>query len=78
MRKKIWLLREAGGLYTICEKKPSLDGGYLLYSTGPRAIVKGLCSIEIKKWFGLRRQLKRNTCIQGYFNVSFTPIKKKK
>ncbi len=76
MRKKIWLLREITGGYTMCGKKPLLDGGYWYYNSG--VIVRHLCEKQVKRWFDLDRHLKNNTCVQGYFNVSFTPIKKKK
>lgn len=78
MKKKIWLLRQMSGNYTICENKPPLDDGYITYGSEAKAIIKHLCGRQVKQWFGLDKHLKRNTCIQGYFNVSFTPIKKKK
>ena len=41
-------------------------------------ITNDLCPVLVKKWFGLKRHLRRNTHIEGYFNVSFTPIKERK
>lgn len=78
MRKKVWLLREEDGNYTICKDKPALGGSYLPYSSRPRSIVKNLCNREVKQWFGLKKHLAIDTCVQGYFTVSFTPIKKNK
>ncbi len=78
MRKKVWLIRDSDGDYAICMNKPSnYDVDFLYYTLRPYALVKNLCKDMVKKWFGLKRQLKRSTCIQGYFDVSFTPIKRK-
>lgn len=49
------------------------QGLFCLTNTGA-----GLCPTRIKEMFGLKRHLKRNTNINGYLSVKFTPIRKKK
>ena len=83
MRKKVWLARTCSGDYNIFSNSPELIkkadnwfGGHITYWEG-KSIVSGLCPDLVKFWFGLKRHLKRKTCIQGTFSVSFTPDKKK-
>ena len=76
MRKKVWLARDNDGDYALCLNKP-IDFGFIYYSHPHRAIIKGLCPEDTKKWLRLEKQLRKGSCVQGYFNVSFKPIKRK-
>lgn len=63
MKEKITLTRRWTGEYVI--------------SKGNNIFMYDLCPRLTKKWLGLKRQLKDES-IEGYLEVKFTPIKKKK
>ena len=73
MRKKVWLSRDYFDQYCLTLFKPNF------YEVDNRGlIINDLCPKFVEKWFGLKRSLKRDEHVQGYFNVSFKPIRRKK
>ncbi|KKM98523.1 hypothetical protein LCGC14_1157130 [marine sediment metagenome] len=76
MRKKVWLVRQDDGGYSIfVGPKPYLSDTW--YNDCDN-IIRNLCKNLVKQWFGLKKHIRIGTCIQGYFNVSFKPIMRKK
>ena len=78
MRKKVWLCRqyEPKGYSIFIGSKPYLSSRY--WYSRHECIIRNLCCEIVKEWFDLKRHLNPGTCIQGYFNVSFKPIRRKK
>ncbi len=78
MRKKVWLSRDGCNYYCLTPFKPKFINGTIFAGTNSGLIIKNLCPKLVEKWFGLKRPFKIGEYIQGYFNVSFKPIRGKK
>ena len=79
MKRKLWLSRDSTGDYGLTPFKPKFSGGEVLFMGDNRGlIINNLCADLVEKWFGLNKPLKEGEYVRGNFNVSFTPIKKKK
>ena len=79
MRKKIWLCREFTGSYSIFTgTRPRWSCEFWYSDNNSTNVIRILCKNLVKQWFGLKKHIRIGTCIQGYFNVSFKPIMRKK
>lgn len=77
MKKKVWLTKDHYG-YDLYKTRPIFNDGYKTWSTGSTVnqsnlIIGSLCPELVEQWFGLKKHLRRETCIRGTFSVSFTP-----
>ncbi len=76
MRKKAWLGRHNNGWYGLYIGKP----GYVMgkwrsgININDTYIISNLCPELVRIWI-LKKHIRVGTCVRGYFNVSFRPIK---
>ena len=78
MKKKVYLARNGDGLYDLFIEKPHLEHNHWYVDKPLQGqLAVNLCDVLAKQWFGLKRHLRKKTCIRGTFSVSFTPDKKK-
>ena len=75
MRMKAYLARNDDGSYDLHRIEPHYKNDYDIWVGD--TIIDGLCPKLVKQWFGLKKHLRKKTCIRGTFSVSFTPDKKK-
>lgn len=78
MKRKVYLARAEDGEYALCPNTPIFDDGTIWLYQNKGAIIVSLCPKLTKKWFGLKKHLRKRTCVKGTFNVSFVPDKKGK
>ena len=71
MRKKAYLARDEDGGYNLHRIEPCYKSQYGTWVGG--FIIGDLCPELVKRWFGLKKHLRKKTCIRGTFSVSFTP-----
>ena len=77
MRKKVWLARQDDGGYSIFIGSKPFSSDTFWYNARD-AVIRNLCKDLVEQWFGLKKHIRSGTCIEGYFNVSFKPIRRKK
>ncbi len=79
MRKKVWLARHKSGWYGLYIGKPRYfeNRWRYGYNIEDNCIISDLCPELVKTWI-LKKHIRPGTCVEGYFNVSFKPIRRKK
>ncbi len=76
MRRKVWLARDLDGWYGLFLGRPRSIGGSFYEGVYGDVIIRRLCESITRKWL-IDRHIRKGTCVEGYFNTSLKPLKKK-